>query len=307
MPHVDLETLMCGGDRKIVCETLIDGEPLPENPDFPAKAPDLPAESFRLRKDEEIDWVDRNAVFERKQSTRGNSNSNSISNSNLGPNSGSASQRFYSHSKSKASILGLPKLPDSGQLCQHLRRSYLPASIRIFPKQSGKSVVTEMEPASPKVSCIGRVRPKEKKKGRRRKDQKKATEEKPVPEKKTFWASFLAVFRLGCRHRGAVECDDESPAGYSNSNKIPVVGAKILVKEPEPQSDPPGLTGLKRFASGRRAGSWRSSDDVEFERDFHVEDSDTLDRNGIWSPRAISRPRELDCDRGREFVGPASC
>ncbi|XP_077235757.1 uncharacterized protein LOC143877535 [Tasmannia lanceolata] len=295
MPHVDLETLMCGGDRKIVCETLIDGHPLPE-------IPDLPAESFRLRKDEEIDWVDRNAVFERKQSTKGG-NSNSISNTNSHPNSGSASQRFYSHLKSKASILGLPKLPDSGQLCQHLRRSYRPASIRFFPKQSGKSAVTEMEPASPKVSCIGRVRPKEKKKGRRQKDKKKATEELPAPEKKKFWASFRAVFRLGCRHRGAVECDDESPAGYSTGNKIPAVGAKIQAKEPEPESDPPDLAGLKRFASGRRTGSWGGCDDV----DFHLEDSDTLDRNGIWRRRAINRPKELDCFRRREFVGPASC
>ncbi|XP_077235755.1 uncharacterized protein LOC143877534 [Tasmannia lanceolata] len=290
MPHVDLETLMCGGDRKIVCETMIEGHPLPENPD-------LPAESFRLRKDEEIDWVDRNAVFERKQSTKG---SNSNSNANSHPNSGSASQRFYSHLKSKASIFGLPKLPDSGQLCKHLRRSYRPPSIRSLSKQSGKSAVTEMEPASPKVSCIGRVRPKEKKKGRRRKDQKKATEEKPAPEKKRFWASFLAVFRLGCRHRGAVECDDESPAGCSNSNKIPVAVAKIQAKEPEPESDPPCLAGLKRFASGRRAESWG---DVG----FHVEDSDTLDRNGIWRRRAIGRPRELDCGRSRKFVGPASC
>ncbi|XP_077230171.1 uncharacterized protein LOC143866509 [Tasmannia lanceolata] len=305
MPHVDLETLMCGGDRKIVCETLIDGDPVPENSEIPVKGPDLPADSFRLKKEDELDWVDQNAFYERKQSTKGNSNSNS--NFHLNPNSASsvsASQRFYSNLKTKSSIIGLPKVQDSGKLCRDLRPSYRPASIRFFPKRDVEAADTETEPGSPKVSCIGRVRPKEKKRFRQRKDRIKKRE-RSVPGKPGFWASFGAVFRIGCRHRDAVECADGSPA----DKKITPVLDEIPAKETEPEEvlDKPGLAGLNRFASCRRSRSWGGCADVAVQMDLHVEDFDPSDRDVVCRRRAIECSIELNCGRNWESVGPASC
>ncbi|KAF8403304.1 hypothetical protein HHK36_011406 [Tetracentron sinense] len=279
MPQVDLETLVCGGgtgDRKIACETLIDDDPRPEKPDLPEIAPDLPAESFWLPKEDELDWFDRNAFFERKESQKGNSNSsNSNSNSNTNVNLNSSSQRFSLILKSKASIIGLPKPQTPCYIDSKLRRNCRPANIRFFPKRT-ESSVSMTEPSSPKVSCIGRVRSK-KDRNRRRRNRQRSSDDSTATtarEKTGLWANFMSVFRSGCRDNRAVAIEEpstESPPRKSvtvaNASKIPASG---------PAVEAPGLNGMKRFASGRRSESW-----VGGEVEIEAGKSESFDRDCV--------------------------
>ncbi|KAK9289831.1 hypothetical protein L1049_007991 [Liquidambar formosana] len=268
MPQVDLETLVsvCGGgscDRKIACETLAQDDPPQEEHDVPEVPPDFPPESFWLSKDAEMDWFDRNAFYERKESTKGNSNSTNL-NPNLNPSSNSSSQRFSLSLKSKASIIGLPKPQKSCFTDAKLRRNYKPANIRFFPKRAepaGKSTVPMTEPSSPKVSCMGRVRSKKDRNRRLRSRQRSLRSSEPAMEKTKpterrragLWTSFRSIFRSGCRHQPAVEIEEpstESPPRKSVTSKA------RDVTEIEPAGDPPGLGGMMRFASGRRSESW---------------------------------------------------
>ncbi|XP_022851322.1 uncharacterized protein LOC111373083 [Olea europaea var. sylvestris] len=195
MPQVDL-------DRKIVCETLAD-EDLPKNEEIPDSAgsvhvppaPDYPPESFWLSKDAEYDWLDRNAFYECKESTRGNSNSTNL-NPSIIPNSNSNSQRVPVNFKSKVSIIGLPKTQKTSYV-DSKRRCCKPTNIRLFPKRS-ESVVKRAdsvaEPSSPKVSCMGRVRSKS---GRRRSNSLKMNAEKTrarrEKQKIGFYSKLMSV------------------------------------------------------------------------------------------------------------------
>ncbi|KAL7215369.1 hypothetical protein ACSBR1_027523 [Camellia fascicularis] len=144
---------------------------------------DLPPESFLVHKEHELDWFNSNAFLERKGSTKisfsGSSNLNSISNPRRSFHS-SPSHRLSLNSKSKSSIIGLPKLQKSDR---NLRRTSKPENVRMFRSYSepgGKPVMHVPEPGSPRVSCMGRVRSK---KGR---------------EKRTgLWASLRAIFGTG--------------------------------------------------------------------------------------------------------------
>ncbi|KAG6433915.1 hypothetical protein SASPL_105534 [Salvia splendens] len=236
MPQVDLETLVAacsggGNDRKITCETLADDDAVLDH----GKA--TPPESFWLSKDAEYDWFDRNAFYERKDSTRANSIQFQPTTSNP--------QR--SSVKSKASIIGLPKTQKSA-FVDSKRRACKPPNIRLFPKRSGSSAgKPTAEPGSPKVSCMGRVRSK---RGRRpRSNSLRKTNDKPAEKKKTgLYSKVMNLFRSKKKasrsgSRRSMENIDEPPR-ISVSVKAPVC------------SEPPGLGGITRFASGRRSGSF---------------------------------------------------
>ncbi|KAL2229303.1 uncharacterized protein LOC105161756 [Sesamum indicum] len=277
MPQVDLETLVSacaggGNDRKIACETLADGgadDDAPQNDvipgDYAVVEPDLPPESFWLSKDAEYDWFDRNAFYERKDSTKGNSNSTNLSQS-INPSSNSNSQRFSV--KSKASIIGLPKT-QKATFVDSKRRTCKSANIRLFPKRSGsagKSTVPVAEPGSPKVSCMGRVRSK---RGRRRSNSVKR-KEKPTEKLRSggekqrsgFYSKVINMFRSKKGHR--------KPVRSGSRKTVEVLEEEPVVVEPQRESvspkargipaggdtvaDPPSLGGVKRFASGRRTG-----------------------------------------------------
>ncbi|KAG6427528.1 hypothetical protein SASPL_111774 [Salvia splendens] len=215
MPEADL-------DRKI---TLADDDP-PQN--------EAPPESFWLSKDAEYDWFDRNAFYERKDSKRANSNSTS------------SSQRFPVTLKPKASIFGLPKAQKTAFM-ESKRRACKPASIRLFPKRSeSKAAVPVVEPGSPKVSCMGRVRSK---RGRRRSNSVK----KPGEKAKTGICSrVMSLFRSKKGGNGRVMeivmVDDGEPA--------PRKSVSVEVRGVPVSGELPGLGGITRFASGRRSGSW---------------------------------------------------
>ncbi|XP_027352438.1 uncharacterized protein LOC113863171 [Abrus precatorius] len=283
MLQVDLETLVsaCAGgsnDRKIACETLAEDH----TTDQPEPHPDSPPESFWLSRDEEYDWWDRNAVYERKESTKGNSNSNST-NLNPSSNSNSNSQRFSLNLKSKAAIIGLPKPQKTSFVDAKNRRSHKPGNIRLFPKRNvsvGKSESSLFEPSSPKVSCMGRVRSKRDRNRRLRSSRKSPSDMDTVTAKEKsertgrkhgFFESFRAIFRSGRRekpdrktgHRAAESVASKSVYSKtrdSTSSVNDVSFEESISRNSMSESEPPGLGGMMRFASGRRSESWAVGD-----------------------------------------------
>ncbi|XP_028784799.1 uncharacterized protein LOC114740755 [Neltuma alba] len=274
MPQVETLVSTCAGDRKIACETLADGDShQTEEADRPKVNPDSPPESFWLSRDEELDWWDRNAVYERKESTKG-STSNSA---NLNPSLKSKSQRVCL--KSKASIIGLPKpqKPSFGDVKS--RRNHKPGNTRLFPKRSasvGKSESSVNEPSSPKVSCMGRVRSR-RDRNRRLRSRQRTSDSGPAKEKlmrsksrnrKTgFFESFRAIFRSRRRGNEVQKADlpledspprksRATPGRHSTASDIDASFAESTPRNSVTESEPPGLGGMKRFASGRRAGAW---------------------------------------------------
>ncbi|XP_057777931.1 uncharacterized protein LOC130996652 [Salvia miltiorrhiza] len=272
MPQVDLETLVTacaggGNDRKIACETLADDDPSQND-----EVLEAPPESFWLSKDAEYDWFERNAFYERKDSTKGNSNSTQ----HVNPTSTSAnSQRFSVSLKSKASIIGLPKTQKTA-FVDSKRRACKPPNIRLFPKRSessaGKTTAPVPEPGSPKVSCMGRVRSK---RGRRRSNSLKRHEKPPEKPKTGLYSKVMSLFRSkkgqkkasrsGSRRVMEILMEDVEPPRKSVS---------VKVREVPVGGEAPGLGGITRFASGRRSGSW-----VAEELELNPADSTELDRH----------------------------
>ncbi|OVA09997.1 hypothetical protein BVC80_1751g164 [Macleaya cordata] len=317
MPQIDLETLGGGGGggggvdkRRIANETLIDGELKSSRPDLADDQSDFPAESFYLRKEDEVDWLARNAFHERKaSSTRRNSN-NSISHSNS--TSSTTSQRFFLNLKSKASIIGLPKPQKSCFVECKVRRNFRPSRARFFPKRSrssGKTSVPQSEPSSPKVSCIGRVRSKKETiiaRSRSLRFRNRSTEEtiaNPKPVKTGFWSNLKAVLRIGHQKDHTVDVKERWTEPLPGKN---VTAAKHKGPSVNPVSEPPGLGGLKRFTSGRKSESWGGCD-LEFDEGVEsVDEFDSPDRGSVFSRRGVSQIKEIDCTRDWESVGPAS-
>ncbi|KAL6005307.1 hypothetical protein ACLOJK_005870 [Asimina triloba] len=304
MPRVDLETLFrgssCSGDSRIVCETtLVSADQRPQKPDLPPLDPHLPAESFRLPVEDEIDWVDRNAIFERKESTKGNSkwaNWNPISSYK------SQSQRITSNLKSNSKpsiIIGLPKRHDN---TQSSRRSCRPAGIRDLVRSSVTGPVTE--PASPKVSCIGRVRPKDKAKASRR----RGSAENSVPAGKAakgklgFWAKIVSAFRVRRRRRSA----GSEESSMKESSRAIEDGARKFPATEATDAPAPSLGELKKFASVRRSASWGADAEVGSDVRPPAEAKESTKRQ-FWSRRRRAGPRPIiACRRDLGDVGPAT-
>lgn len=279
---MDLETLVsaCAGssnDRKIACETSADDH----KTDPPESHPDSPPESFWLSGDAEHDWFDRNAIYERKESTKGNSNS-----TNLNPNSNSNSSQRFLNLKPKAGIIGLPKPQKSSFVDAKNLRNHKPSNITLFPKRTvsvGKSVSSHVEPSSPKVSCMGRVRSK---RDRNRKfksprqpsanaETSTAKEKQARTGKKVgFFKSFSAIFRSSRRDKPERKTDpptlnstvphtvsrSQSKARDSTASVNDVSFAESISRNSVSESEPPGLGGMMRFTSGRRSESWGVGD-----------------------------------------------
>lgn len=267
MPQVETLVSSCAGgsgDGKIACETVADDDNhQTEEAYWPRGNPDSPPESFWLSKDEEFDWWDRNAVYERKESTKG-SNSNST---NLNPTLKSSSQRISL--KSKAAILGLPKPQKPSFVDAKNRRNHKPGNTRLFPKRSasvGKSESSVVEPSSPKVSCMGRVRSRRDRnrrlRSRQRSSDSAAAKEKLVrsrSRKPGFFESFRAIFRSRRRENQVQKADlppDDSPPRKSQISQARNSTASVAESIPRnsvSEIEPPGLGGMKRFTSGRRS------------------------------------------------------
>ncbi|KAL0896916.1 hypothetical protein Bca101_080877 [Brassica carinata] len=241
MPQVDLEAFVCSGgsEGKIACESTFPDDPgtrpyYNNNNNFAASPTDFPPESYFLSKDARLEWLTDNAFFDRRESHRGNS----LVNTNSNPNSNPSSQRY-----SKTSIIGLPK-PQNTCLNEAKQRRNVGKNDKnknsVFLKRVGSRTkstdLSQLEPSSPKVSCMGRVRSKRERSRR----QKSVRPEKPNRVKKPgFLASFRAIFciRDGCKlasSRGAHED----------------IRSRLPKEKVEPVAT--GLGGMTRFASGRR-------------------------------------------------------
>ncbi|KAK1437054.1 hypothetical protein QVD17_02839 [Tagetes erecta] len=225
---------------------------------------ELPPESFWLSKDAEFDWFDRNAFLERKESTRGNFVANS--NSSVNPShSNPSSQRYSVTLKSKAPIIGLRKTQKTSYV--DLKCRLQSVNVRLFPKQVnsvGKvsTNVPVMEPVSPKVSCIGRVRSK-------RCYTKRSTQAtEPVKSQKTGLISrIMSVFRSKNQRGGSTvksKTEKAKKPGERSGSRRMCVSVKPVNSEPGTPVEPAGLGGMNRFASGRRSEYWGGSenDDV---------------------------------------------
>lgn len=280
-----METLVsaCAGgttDRKIACET----QATDHATDPPESHPDSPPESFWLSRDEEYDWWDRNAVYERKDSTKANSNSTNLN--PTGSNSNNNSQRFSLNFKSKPStIIGLPKPQKTSFVdAKNRRHHHKPSNIRLFPKRSvsvGKSESGLVEPSSPKVSCMGRVRSKRDRNRKLRNSRKSSSQDAEIKEKPKrkkgkkpgFFESFRSIFRSGRKEKMDRKTDHQreiksidltnsviTRARDSTSSLNDVSFEESIVSRNSVSSEPPGLGGMMRFASGRRSESWGVGD-----------------------------------------------
>ncbi|XP_019186410.1 PREDICTED: uncharacterized protein LOC109181111 [Ipomoea nil] len=275
-PQVDLETLVsaCAGggtDRKIACETLVednaaDKEDSSDDDDAGREAPpDFPPESFWLSKDAELDWFDRNAFLERKESAKGiNSNSNpTTAHPNLNPGSNSSSQRFL---KSKASLLfGLPKTQKMNYVWKTCSK---PANIRLFPAKRTESIGKVVaEPSSPKVSCMGRVRSK---RGCRK---SLSTGEKPTEDhaetggdkrRTGFYSRLLSMFRTNRSHKPAKKIEAgpkrEEPEPEPGRKSVKAAKMRDVPISAEPVPEPPGLGGMRRLSSARKSECWAAEE-----------------------------------------------
>ncbi|CAE6076018.1 unnamed protein product [Arabidopsis arenosa] len=285
MPQVVSSVCAGGSDGKISCETLADdNEDSTHDPKIrpvSISSVDFPPESYSLSKEAQLEWLNDNAFFERKESQKGKSSApNSNSNPNSNPNL--SSQRISL--KSKASIIRLPKPQKTCFNEAKKRRNCRIARTLMIPKRIGsrlKSDPSLSEPCSPKVSCIGRVRSKRDRSRRMQRQKSGRTDsfkDKPVRVKKPgFFASFRAIFRTG----GG--CKDLSASGVHAPRRDVVVSPpRVSVRRstdirgrlpPEyvGNSSPPrnstgsrrssidggepvlpGLGGMTRFTSGRR-------------------------------------------------------
>ncbi|GMH28720.1 hypothetical protein Nepgr_030563 [Nepenthes gracilis] len=309
MPEVDLMAICGGGnERKITCESLAEDDKASEDEVQEQEPDDQPEQaplSFWLSKEAELDWLNRNAFIERKDSGRSNTNSHS---GNLNPNlNATISQRYFS--KSRASIIGLPKQQKTNYADHNFRRHNRPASVRLFPKRSesgsGKSTDSFTEPSSPKVSCIGRVRSKShhgrRMRNLRNQPEPAITKTRSVRKAKTgFWTNIRSIFRS--RGHKPEEKTVDKPKESPTLKKSRSVRKHEFYSTPsETPSEPPSLGALTRFSSGRRSDSWAG------DLDFDGTKSERSVRGSIWGRRNAGRLHDVLVVGGRwESVGPIS-
>lgn len=239
MPQVDLARGGSGGDGRVTCETLFHSSSDDEAP----PPPDQPVPSFYLSKEQEFDWVDRNAYYERKESHKG---------STPNPNQKLHSKRFSSSARTKPStLIGLPTPQTSNFHDPKNRRTGKAGTARFFPKRlgsAGKFSLRLTEPSSPTVSCMGKVRSN-------RCKWKPGNNNVSKPKKTGFWSSFKQIFKFGSQKKHAVEVD-RAPEKSTRSRKDRMEKSVIGEKREEEPVNPPGLGGMNRFVSGRRSDSW---------------------------------------------------
>ncbi|KAH0450720.1 hypothetical protein IEQ34_021412 [Dendrobium chrysotoxum] len=298
MTQVDLETLLCGGDVKVACETMMGGE------DAAAKRqeedPDMPAESIQIRIGEEIDWTDINAVYERDDSTKGNTNpksqhANQKQQQQQQQQPPSNSQRFSGNLKPKAPIIALPnKIRHSSYLGASARR--LPKGRALLKKKRGggdrKSALPPPEPGSPKVSCFGKVlsdRERERSHHIRPAFAPSTVDDKDWKHRRSggCFARLIEMFR--CRRPSTRECEEDEEAASTPPEKIVSWSGRpsaATAMEGSSVATPAGLGAIRRFSSGRRPASWGGDEDIDGQ--MHVTSSSSpLDQEGMIGRRSV--------------------
>jgi len=223
-----------------------------------------PPESTLLRIGGDIAWSEINGVYDRDDSLKENTNPKCLLKNH--PHHNGSSQRFSGNLKPTAApIIGLSgKLGAQGGAAR--RHHHHPPAI--FPKKAttgggGRAPKTAVpEPGSPKVSCIGKVLS----------DRERARLGRPPRARGTSGPpgccgglGFLT--RRGRSRNSVVECVDQSPPPQPLRRE-----AREEEEEVPAAAVPPGLGGMRRFASGRREAEWAA----EMQDDGHVARSGPL-------------------------------
>ncbi|CAO2182259.1 unnamed protein product [Urochloa humidicola] len=241
MPQVDLESLVCGvsvagaGDRKVSCETVIaggSGDASPPRMPPPPPDPDFPPDSITIPIGDEAAFADLNPIYERDDSTKGSTNPKFaaavVANPVIAAKTRSNSTRVAGAPPAAAAGTTFFGLPAKIRPPFSRRR---PAQGRILSdKRSGSGGGDgEVEPRSPKVSCIGKVLSDRERHGRRSSRRRR----------RGWWHGVAAMFRCdGC---------GRAPGGASR---------KTTLEDDDGDEPQPGISGMRRFKSGRRAASW---------------------------------------------------
>nr|CAB3474884.1 unnamed protein product [Digitaria exilis] len=274
MPQVDLESLVCGvsgagaGDRKVSCETVIaagsgDASP-PWMPPPPPPDPDFPPDSITIPIGDEAAFVDLNPIiYERDDSTKGSTNPKFASavvshHPTIAAKTRSNSTRATGGAPAAAAGTTFFGLPAKIRPAFSRRR---PSQGRILSDKRAGGGEGEVEPRSPKVSCIGK----------------------------------------GAAARAAGGGTASRPFGSGASRKKMALG-----DDHDGDEQQPGIAGMRRFKSGRRAASWGdealaaavAAAEEEDEEEREKADSEDAEQ---WLLRGETRPCRR---RGRETVGP---
>ncbi|PUZ53843.1 hypothetical protein GQ55_5G082800 [Panicum hallii var. hallii] len=224
--QVDLESLVCGvsgagaGDRKVSCETVIAGAAGTRRRrgcSAAAAGPDFPPDSITIPIGDEAAFADLNPIYERDDSTKGSTNPKFAAAVVANP--------IAAKTRSNSTRIRPPfsrRRPSQGRILADKRSGGGGGSSSASSRGDG-----EVEPRSPKVSCIGKVLSDRERHGRRRR------------RRRGWWHGVAAMFRCdGC---GRV------PGGASR---------KVALEDDDGDEQQPGIAGMRRFKSGRRAASW---------------------------------------------------
>ncbi|KAF0891894.1 hypothetical protein E2562_011288 [Oryza meyeriana var. granulata] len=258
MPHLNLESLFCGGGgaaeagSRVACETIA----LPGCPDGGDRRDvgvkdhtndaDAPAESRCVRIGEGAVWAElAGAVLERDGSTKGSSNPKAAAASGKGKKGGPRppvdSRMLPMTGKAAVVICGLP----AGKRVAQKRRSPClgrswrrpaAAGARIFAREA-----VETDPGSPKVSCFGAVR------SERRAATAPALGVEDEERSAGCWASVAAGLHHLCRS-SSNQLEGELEANESKAT-APAPPAVTALSPPRPVAV--GLGDVKRLASRR--------------------------------------------------------
>ncbi|GJM92481.1 hypothetical protein PR202_ga08957 [Eleusine coracana subsp. coracana] len=234
-----LESLVCGvagagaGDRKVSCETVIAGGSGDASPPPPPPDPDFPPESITIPIGDEVAFSELNPIYERDDSTKGSTNPK------FAAAAGAANPIAAKTRSNSTRVAGAAAPAAAGTtffgLPAKIRPPFSrrqPSQGRILPDKRGGRGDGEVEPRSPKVSCIGKVLSDRERHGRRRRSRRPG-----------WWHGVVAMFRCdGC-------CRSGSGGGGSAAKKM-------TADDEDGDELQPGITGMRRFKSGRRAASW---------------------------------------------------
>lgn len=239
MPQVDL---VCGasgagagaGDRKVSCETVIAGGSGDASPPPPPPDPDLPPESITIPIGDDAAFSELNPIYERDDSTKGSTNPKFAAAAAV---ANPVAAKTRSNSTRAGAAGGAPPPPAAGTTFFGLPARIRPAFSRRRPSQSqsqsqgrilrDKRAGGEVEPRSPKVSCIGKVLSDRERHGRRR----------------GWWHGVAAMFR----------CDGCARVARGASRNMAALEDDGVEQQQQQQA---GVAGMRRFKSGRRAASW---------------------------------------------------
>ncbi|PWZ33750.1 hypothetical protein Zm00014a_039103 [Zea mays] len=273
MPQVDLESLVCGvsgagagaGDRKVSCETVIAGG---SGDASPPPDPDLPPESITIPIGDDAAFSELNPIYERDDSTKGSTNPKFAA-------AAAVANPVAAKTRSNSTrVAGAPPPPAAGTTFFGLPARIRPTFTRRRPSQGrilhgkragGGGGGGEVEPRSPKVSCIGKVLSDRERHGRRRRG---------------WWYGVAAMFR----------CDGCARVPGAASRK------KVALEDDDgrrrrQQQQPGGIAGMRRFKSGRRAASWGdealAAAATGGDPDEGEEEPDSKDA-GQWSRRPVT-------------------